>query len=258
MKILSIGNSFTEDASYYFSKICKSANVEIKHVALHIGGSTLKMHAENIRENLAAYTYELNGIITARKVSVSEVLREENWDIVTLQQQSANTGIYESYGESIKNILAYIKENLPNALIYFYQTWAYELDSDNPDFKKFGNSQEIMFNSIEKTVERVCGENGDLPIIPAGRVIQAVRANPLFDYANGGQTLCRDGYHMHLIYGRYLVGLVWFATLLNDDLDRVTFVPASGDIVNGYTVPNFHCDCAKIEVIKAIVKNSLE
>ncbi len=255
MNILAIGNSFSEDAAYYFTKIAASAGkTDVKLVNLYIGGCSLEMHENNIINNNRVYEYHLNGNHTNRVVSIKEALCEEDWDIVITQQQSAKTAIYESYNGHLKAVINYIKENAPNAEIYFFQTWAYEIDRVHPDFELFNNNQQLMHKAIVETVARVCKENGDLPIIPAGEVINEVRQTKEFDYKNGGQTLCRDGFHMHLIYGRYLLGLVWFATLLSGNIDDVTFIPSKEDIVNGYSVPDFYCDGNKINIIKECVK----
>ncbi len=42
MKILAIGNSFSEDATYYFKKISQSADLDCMMVNLFIEGCSLK------------------------------------------------------------------------------------------------------------------------------------------------------------------------------------------------------------------------
>jgi hypothetical protein len=46
-----------------------------------------------------------------------------------------------------------------------------------------------------------------------------------FDYANGGQSLNRDGFHLSWLYGRYAVALIWVNTLTGKDVRTVNFVP---------------------------------
>ncbi|MBO5745552.1 MAG: hypothetical protein J6S13_00495, partial [Clostridia bacterium] len=48
-------------------------------------------------------------------------------------------------------------------------------------------------------------------------VIQALRSTPEFNYPQE-PSLCRDGFHMHLLYGRYAVGATWFETLLGGNI----------------------------------------
>ncbi len=257
MKILAIGNSFSEDATYYLKKIADSANINVEIVNLYIGGCSLEMHAENIKTNAPAYRYELNGVYTDRSASVIGALQEDDWDIVTVQQVSGLSGIYESYGEDFKTVLNCVKKYAPQAKIYFHETWAYEIDSCHPDFARYNNSQEEMAAAIESTVKKVCKENGNLPIIPSGEIIRKLRQNDAFDYKNGGESLCRDGFHMHIIYGRYLLGLVWFKTLLNGDIKKISFLPSEKDIVNGYEVDDFNYDFKKLQLLKDIAECDL-
>ncbi len=254
-KVLAIGNSFSEDATYYLKKIAGSADTGVMVVNLYIGGCSLETHAENIKANLRAYRYELNGVYTDRQASVPEILAEEKWDIVTLQQVSDLAGVYESYGESLAVVLDCIKTCAPQAKIYFHETWAYETDSTHPGFCRFHNNQEEMASAIENVVRRICRENDGLPVIPSGEIIREVRRTPTFDYGNGGRSLCRDGFHMDLLYGRYLLGLIWFKTLFGGNVEDVGFVPTIEDIVNGYVIENFQLDETVLNQLKAFVSN---
>ncbi len=255
MKILAIGNSFSEDATYYLKKIADSAHVDCQVVNLYIGGCSLERHAENIKSNASAYRYERNGVVTDRVVSVKDALQEDRWDIVTVQQVSGLSGIYESYGDNLRVVLDCVKAYAPQAKIYFHETWAYKFDSTHQDFSAYHYSQEEMALAIENTAKRICKENGNMPIIPSGDVIKKLRQHPIFDHKNGGLSICRDSRHVTLVYGRYALGLVWFAALLNGNIDDVTFLPSEADIINGYTMENFECDISKINVIKEAVRH---
>ena len=48
MKILAIGNSFSEDATTYLHQIGEAAGVKNQIVNLYIGGCPLETHWENI------------------------------------------------------------------------------------------------------------------------------------------------------------------------------------------------------------------
>jgi hypothetical protein len=66
-----------------------------------------------------------------------------------------------------------------------------------------------------------------LRIIPAGDVLQAVRGVDPFRYEAGGYSLCRDGFHMHLKYGRYLLTLTWLSELFSIRAKESRFVPGT-------------------------------
>ena len=46
-------------------------------------------------------------------------------------------------------------------------------------------------------------------LIPTGTVIQTLRASlPEFRYREGGRSLCRDGFHLSLDYGRFAAAAI--------------------------------------------------
>ena len=254
MKILSIGNSFSEDATAYLHKISEAGNSPIDVYNLYIGGCSLHMHACNIKSGEKKYRLEYNGIYTDRTVSVNEMLKADSWDIVTVQQASYDSGIPASYGENGKYVVDYIRNTVPDSKIYFHETWSYEEGSDHPAFGKYGYSSSEMYSAIKSASEKFCSENGNIPIIPCGEVINKLRGKNEFDVLSGGESLCRDGYHMSLFYGRYTLAAVWFEIFSGEDIRNVSFFPDKSDIVNGFEIPDgFTADNKKINLIKNTV-----
>lgn len=242
IKILAIGNSFSEDATAYLHDIARAGGIESKVVNLYIGGCPLSLHAENIRNDAADYQYQLNGVFNGKMVSIKEALLEENWDFVTLQQASPDSGIAESYYPFITEVSHYVQSIVPDAVQFIHETWAYETDSDHDQFYRYHNSQEEMYHALRAAYQKASDVTG-LPLIPCGEVIQKVRGFKEFDYANGGQSLCRDGFHMHMAYGRYLTAAVWYETILKGNIMENGYLPAD-------------CDPKRIERIKTAVHES--
>ena len=224
VKILAIGNSFSQDATRYFHAIAQSLGLEVLVVNLYIGGCTLQQHAEHVEDGLPAYVYERNGVITERHISLQEALREEAWDMVTVQQASGYSGMPESYEPYGSILLECVKTYAPQAKRYFHMTWAYEIDSNHPHFVHYENSQQQMYRNITAAAETFAQKHA-LGFIPAGHVIQHLRKQPAFDYAGGGLSLCRDGFHMSWDYGRYAVAATWVERLLGGDVTEATFAP---------------------------------
>lgn len=244
INILAIGNSFSQDATAYLYPMAEAAGKEIKVVNLYIGGCSLETHWSNIQSDAALYDYELNGQNTGRKISIKEALKEEAWDYVTLQQVSGESGLIGTFYPYIINIFEYVKEYAPTAEQLLHQTWAYEIDSNHSDFTKYDRDQLKMHKAI-KAVYHNLSEKFSLRVIPSGDVIQQLRSKPVFDYGNGGISLCRDGFHMHFIYGRYALAATWFGFILKENILENRFVPPA---MNGEMV-----DSAKIQLIKEIV-----
>ncbi len=227
-KVLAIGNSFSVDALFYFSQIAEAAGEEVSTLNLYIGGCSLQQHADNLKTGERSYICYLNGKETDCSISIAEALRKEHWDIVTIQQASHDSGIPESYEPYGTELLAYIRENAPQAEVWFHKTWAYEQGSDHPDFPRYDCDQVKMYQAISKAAAAFTQKHM-LPVIPSGDVIQALRRLPEFDFPKGGQSLCRDGFHLSETYGRYAAAAAWFEKLLRRDIRSNAFIPEGAD-----------------------------
>lgn len=227
-KILAIGNSFSEDATHYLHQIAEAGGVATKVVNLYIGGCSLESHWLNAMENLSAYEYQLNGESTGQTVSIREALTEERWDFITLQQVSGYSGILQSYSPFVQKLSAYVKSYVPATKQWIHQTWAYETDSAHPDFALYDVNQQGMYNALTAAYASVAKELG-LSVIPCGEVIQTLRRRPPFDYPHGGLSLCRDGFHLDPVYGRYAAAATWYKCLLKGNILTNAFVPSDPD-----------------------------
>ncbi len=213
MKILSIGNSFSEDAHRWLHSLAKLQGVDIQTANLYIGGCSLETHWKNFSENNAFYDYQVNGNDAQEKISINDALLREKWDIVTLQQVSDLSGIPESYEPYISALFEKVKSALPDAEIRLHRTWAYEIDSEHPGFANYNNSQQEMYVKIKSATKEIA-DKLNVKIIPSGDVIQALRKNHKeFDYENGGVSLCRDGFHLSYDIGRFAAAATWFVSL---------------------------------------------
>lgn len=222
IKILAIGNSFSVDAMEYFWDIANDGGVKLVLGNLYIGGCSIDTHAKNIEENKSAYTYYKNTSGSWGKTadtSIATALSDEDWDIITVQQASNYSGVASSYAK-LGDILAFLKENAPDAKVYFHMTWAYQSDSTHSGFANYDNNQMTMYSAIQnaldtevKTKESIAG------IIPSGTAIQNLRTSYI------GDTVTRDGYHLSYDLGRYTAALTWFAYFTGIDVDTIDFVP---------------------------------
>ncbi|MBO5797077.1 MAG: DUF4886 domain-containing protein [Clostridia bacterium] len=228
ISLLSIGNSFSQDAHRWLYDIATAAGVEVECVNLYIGGCSLKQHWHNAESGEVAYEYELNAVMQKR-VALLEALREQAWDIVTLQQVSGHSGRPASYLPYLPDLAALVRQECPNARLYFHQTWSYEVDSDHGDFPAYNRDQREMDRRIADAAEMACKLIG-VPLIPTGEVIRRLRQLPAFDYPKGGLSLHRDGFHLSWDYGRYAAAATWCATLFERDLEKsAAFLPPDTD-----------------------------
>ena len=204
MKILCIGNSFSQDSTALLQLLTN----KIKVRNLYIGGCSLDMHVANIENDAAKYELQENGEkMQNALVSIKEALTSDKWDYITVQQVSGRSGVYDSFYPYLDEVLDYVRK-YSDAEIVLHETWSYETGSGHPDFAIYNSDREQMAQAIKETYEKVSAKE-NLRIIRVGEAVQNLRAKPSFDYKNGGLSLNRDGFHLSLSYGRLLAASVW-------------------------------------------------
>ena len=216
MRILSIGNSFSEDAQRWLHQLSLCGDSVIDAENLFIGGCSLETHCDCITNKKSDYDLQGNNIEHIRKVSVNEIIENEQFDVITIQQASGFSGIPQSYIPYVTEIADYVRKHQPNAKLYFHKTWSYDFDSTHKHFAFYNNNQDEMFRRISDCAEMVKKLiNAD--VLPVGDFIQYLRENTdEFNHANGGVSLCRDGFHLSLLYGRFVASAVWYKEIAGE------------------------------------------
>ena len=97
IKIFGVGNSFTEDAFTWLSEIAAADGIEIMTVCPFVGGCSFKRHLDKIKSSSAEYDLIVNGKNTGKKLTFDEALLMEDWDFVTFNQGSVQSGRPISY-----------------------------------------------------------------------------------------------------------------------------------------------------------------
>jgi len=213
MRILSIGNSYSQDAQRYLHRLSVAAGEPISTVNLYIGGCSLERHCQNLQTGEKAYLYIYNGDETGLTVSLQDALEHCEYDVITLQQASHYSTDYNTYQPYLDCLFAYVKQAQPNAKVLIHETWAYE-DKCQRMVDKFGyDSAERMYAELHEAYKKAAEHLG-VEIIPGGTALQlAVR--------NGLTPIHRDTYHASKDYGRYLLAATWFMKLTGKRLDGV-------------------------------------
>ncbi len=252
IKILAVGNSFSVDAMEYLWDVLTGAGfTEVILGNLYIGGCTLDTHADNIKNDSAAYTYYYNdsGFWEANnKHTLKNALTSEAWDIITVQQGSPVSGQPASYSK-LQEIVDYLHANKTNkeAKVLWHMTWAYQSNYSSSNFAAYGNNQQTMYDAILSTVkDTVLKVNGISDVIPSGTAVQNLRTSYF------GDNVTRDGYHMRYNYARYMLALTWFTKLTGLPVERAGVIP------NPYYLDLYTNAPALMEAATAAVANPYE
>jgi len=226
-RILAVGNSFSRDAVEQNLWDLAHANGEECIVAnLYIGGCPIDLHVANARSDSAAYEYRKIGIDGVRRQTdgkrLDEALREEPWDVVTVQQVSWASGLPTTYG-LLPELVDYIRARVPSSTkIMFHQTWSYAQDSDHSGFKNYDNNQITMYKAIVDCAQQASEDCRLQGIIPAGTAIQLARSTALGDHLN------LDGFHLNTL-GRYVAACTWYEYLFGKNVKGNRYAPSELD-----------------------------
>lgn len=212
IKVLAIGNSFSVDAvENYLAELVAANGDTIIIGNMYIGGCSLERHYNNYKANLDSYSYRkiVNGVRdTIENYSLVKAFEDEEWDYVSFQQVSQNSGQYDTYFPYLDSLVIYAKKHIgKDVKIILHATWAYAKDAIHPGFANYEKDQTVMYNAIISTTQQVAKRIGAEFIVPSGTAIQNARTSSL------GDTFCRDGYHLELTYGRYTAACTWFEKL---------------------------------------------
>lgn len=211
MQILSIGNSFSQDAQRYLSKIARANGELIQSFNLFIGGCPLSTHYRCMLNEKANYMLEMNGVGTGFYVSLKEALLTRDWDVITIQQVSSLSPKYESYQPYLNAVIEYVRKMVPKAKIAVHQTWAYEDGSPRLINEMKYDSHKEMLSDIVNSYKKAAEDIGADFIIPSGEVFGAMNEKSV-------QKIHRDTYHASYGVGRYALGLTWYKFLTGKDV----------------------------------------
>jgi hypothetical protein len=232
VKILGLGNSFLQNAvEQNLYELAKAEGIDLIIGSMTIGGCSMDRHWSNISGNKADYSYlKIEGESRTRVPgkAISSVIKEEDWDYISIQQVSGYSGIFSSYG-NLTNIMDYLRQNVTNPDVEFilHQTWAYAENATHTDFPKYDRDQMKMYSAIVETVNSVTKTEKMDVIIPAGTAIQNGRTSYI------GDNFTKDGYHLNSI-GMFTAACTWFEKLFGVDVRNNSYRPTSVSTSEAY------------------------
>jgi hypothetical protein len=240
LKILGIGNSFTDDGMEYLPDLLAAAGVgNVTLGKLSLGGCSLQRHCTLYLSGDSAYSYKKSraGVnrweTVRRKATLKEAVADEKWDIIILQQVSQLAGQYHSYQPWLDRLAEAVLSSCPNAGVRlgWQMTWAYGTASTHAGFAFYGRQQSAMYDSIVNAVQTMIAHTGIDIIVPSATAIQNIRATAV---NNPPLDLTRDGFHIDLGAGRYILACTWFQALIAPCLGITvvgnSFQPAAGNV----------------------------
>lgn len=262
VRLLTIGNSFSRNATNHLDDLAKAGGHTLVHTPLVIGGASLQVHADKAKKHEAA-PQDKAGLYTNGR-GLKENLQAGRWDYVTLQQASIKSHDFSTYQPHAGWLRDYIAKHAPQAKLLIHQTWAYR--KDDPRFTKPSGkpgeplTQEEMYRGLTAAYNQIAAELGG-KIIPVGDAFFAAdthskwgyQTDTAFDPKTAKQpalpdqarslhvgwrwakskdgkktTLGMDGHHANLA-GEYLGACVWYEILFGESAVGSSYVPEGLD-----------------------------
>jgi hypothetical protein len=261
VRLLTIGNSFSRNATHYLPDLAKAGGHTLIHRPIVVGGASLQLHAEKFHK----YELDINdkaGCYTNGR-SLKQELAADRWGFVTIQQASIKSHDIETYRPFAGQLRDYVKKHAPQAKLLVHQTWAYRCD--DPRFTKPSGkpgeppTREAMYRMLTSAYRTIAAELG-ARIIPVGDAFDKAdrdakwgyRSDAKFDFKNvrpsalpdqthslhvgwrwtksksGKETLGMDGHHANMA-GEYLGACVFYEVLFGESVVGNRFVPTGLD-----------------------------
>lgn len=262
VRLLTIGNSFSRNATNHLDDLAKAGGHTLIHTPLVIGGASFQVHADKAKKHEASPKDKAGLYSNGR--GLKENLQAEKWDCVTIQQASIKSHDFATYQPYAGWLRDCITKHAPQAKLLIHETWAYR--KDDPRFTKPSDkpgepaTQEQMYQGLKAAYDKIAAElNGR--IIPVGDAFFAAdtdakwgyKADTAFDPKTAKQpalpnqthslhvgwrwvkskdgkktTLGMDGHHANLA-GEYLGACVWYEILFGESAVGNSYVPKGLD-----------------------------
>ena len=223
LKVLFIGNSFSDDTIQWMYEIAEDLGIDVVVENMYIGGCTIEKHYENICYDLRAYEWVHRKSYTwlrSPNIALAPIIASQEWDFISFQQASGSSGVSSTYSE-LSPLIKEVQKHLTNknhTQFVWNMTWAYQGNSTHDEFPKYNSDQLTMYNAICDSVKECVLPLDDIKtIIPNGTSIQNARTSYI------GDNLTRDGYHLSLDLGRYIAGLTAIKALTGADIDKCLY-----------------------------------
>lgn len=232
VRVLTIGNSFANNAATYLRSIAKADGENLILGKANISSTAFDSHTRIYKEGKASYPLSVTGKVVPFNCTLAECLEIEEWDFITIQQVSFKSHLYDTYQPHMQNLANIIKKHAPQAKVILHQTWAYTekcerlIDSSNSYYKKYfnGMTQEEMFDGIVDASKQGSEAVG-CRVFPSGLAFQLVRRqipDSTIEGIGGFLNQNGDGYHANE-KGKFLAGAVYYECMTGNSMLNNTF-----------------------------------
>ena len=205
IRLLAIGNSYSQDALAYVPFILQAMGVklDVEIGILMMSSSTIADHVDNFNNQAAAYTFYHYSPGASEWTNMSSrtiqwALANYRWDIIMTHQSSTNASSWDTYQPAINTLV-----NLLYTALAYPVRFAWMISQARPAQTNSGanwSDETILahYNYTAQNAERVIDETAFDLVLPVGTAVQNARTiaslKALGDYAENALNTSGDGY----------------------------------------------------------------
>ena len=157
--------------------------------------------------------------------TLAQALKDEKWDVVTLQTQSAKAARRETIDPGLGQLLKYVRKHTKRGVrLMYFQTWPYARQSTK-HWMAFGHNNVDMYPLLASVSQEFC-EKYKLEVVPIGTTIRNLRSS----FNMEGDVSHDD--HLNRTIGSYAAAAAFYEAVTGRDARELT------DIYAPYTLEN--------------------
>lgn len=223
LKILAIGNSFTNNSTFFLPWLMSELhNDKVCIAKLVWEGSSLSMHWGAHLANSSSYDfyYSEKGNWKISDIhKFDEALSVLDWDIIVIQQVSGYSGDYSTFQPALDYLISYFHSQVPSAKLAWHYTWAYKPGTVHPEFYRYDYDSEIMY---ERIIEAGDEASSKMDIsIPSATLIKEMRKQ----YPEVTDQFSTDGFHISSGFASFALSSLWYECLVSPELGTSCVTP---------------------------------
>jgi len=226
LRVLDIGNSYTEDATHYLSLLVEASGIDDSEMCLYKavrGSASFKKWCDIYYDKDTTTSYGVQKVLGGLDADISgtatkgngekfrNTLSNNEWDLIIIHQVSTYAPYYNRWEENsdaghLSDLIRIIRKHQPNATIGFLLVHSYW---DGYSGNTEGSSLE-RWKMIAESAKKLSTNYGIEFIIPYGTAIENLRVSSL----NNEYDLTIDGTHCASGLADYTASCCYFQSLL--------------------------------------------
>ena len=205
LRVLVMGNSYALDATAYLDELVKAAHINSDQLGVYIGvfnGGGLEEWVKRYKFGPGTTLNKMAGSVNMITEGSVKDLLSQTWDVIVILQSSDKSYDWDSFEQSLPELLDIIKSNCPNedVIIGYQLPWGH---TESSAIEELAGNIDCAIKMMEKYEVKL--------MIPVGVAVQNARNTSL----NTPLYLTRDNWHLCMGVGRYVAACTFFESVIS-------------------------------------------